>query len=44
MFKWQLNYVHLDGDGILTGDKGNKDGTKRVDHEDMVGLRMIFKL
>jgi len=43
MLRWQFNYVYLDGDGILTGDKNNEDGTKRVDHEDMFGLRMIFK-
>ena len=43
MLRWQFNYVHLDGDGILTGDKNNEEGTKRVDHEDMFGLRMIFK-
>jgi phosphate-selective porin len=43
MLRWQLNYVHLEGDGILTGDKSNEEGTKRVDHEDMFGLRMIFK-
>jgi hypothetical protein len=43
MLRWQFNYVHLDGDGILTGDKNNEAGTERVDHEDMFGLRMIFK-
>ncbi len=43
MFRWQFNYVHLEGDGILSGDKGNLEGTKRVDYEDMYGLRMIFK-
>lgn len=43
MFRWQFNYVHLDGDGILTGDKNNDEGTRRVDQEDMFGLRMIFK-
>lgn len=43
MFRWQFNYVRLDGDGILSGDNGNQEGTKRVDHEDMFGLRMIFK-
>ncbi|MFH1672392.1 MAG: porin [Pseudomonadota bacterium] len=43
MVRWQLNYVHLDGNGIQTGDSGNLAGYKYVDNEDMVGLRMIFK-
>ncbi|OEU48998.1 MAG: hypothetical protein BA872_03075 [Desulfobacterales bacterium C00003060] len=47
LIRWQFNYVHLSGRGILTGwvDKNNSNdpGTKRVDHEDMFGIRMIFK-
>lgn len=43
MLRWQLNYVHLDGDGLLTGDSRFPEGTRRVDKEDMVGLRLIFK-
>jgi hypothetical protein len=42
MVRWQLNYVHLDGNGIRTGS-GDSGGYKYVDNEDMVGLRMIFK-
>jgi len=42
LVRWQLNYVHLDGNGILTGS-GSSEGKNRVDNEDMVGLRMIFK-
>ena len=43
MVRWQLNYVHLNGNGIRTGNSGSSQGTDRVDNEDMVGLRMIFK-
>ena len=43
MVRWQLNYVHLDGNEIQTGDNDNEAGTNRVDNEDMAGLRMIFK-
>jgi len=43
MVRWQLNYVHLHGDGIRTGDSNNPAGKNRVDSEDMAGLRMIFK-
>jgi phosphate-selective porin OprO/OprP len=42
MVRWQLNYVHLNGNGIRTGS-GDSGGYKYVDNEDMVGLRMIFK-
>jgi phosphate-selective porin OprO/OprP len=42
MVRWQLNYVHLDGNGIRTGSV-DSGGYKYVDNEDMVGLRMIFK-
>jgi len=44
MVRWQLNYVHLDGnrDGIQTGSS-DSGGTGYVENEDMVGLRMIFK-
>lgn len=44
MIRWQLNYVRLDGnrDGIRTGS-GSSDGTKWVDSDEMIGLRMIFK-
>jgi len=34
MVRWQLNYVHLNGNGMAAGSS---------DNEDMVGLRMIFK-
>jgi phosphate-selective porin len=34
MLRWQLNYVHLNGNGLAGGSSRN---------EDMVGLRMIFK-
>ena len=43
MVRWQLNYVHLDGHGIRSGSSDNPAGTKRIDSEDMAGLRMIFK-
>ena len=45
LLRWQFNYVHLDGngDGILTGDKNNKSGEKRVNDEDQYAMRMIFK-
>jgi phosphate-selective porin len=47
LIRWQLNYVHLSGRGIQTGweddNHGGQPGKNRVDHEDMVGLRMIFK-
>jgi phosphate-selective porin len=45
MVRWQLNYVHLNGnrDGIRTGSSDDADGTGYVENEDMVGLRMIFK-
>ena len=43
MVRWQLNYVHLNGNGIRTGNSSSSQGTDRVDNEDMVGLRMIFK-
>ena len=42
LVRWQLNYVHLDGNGIETG-AGSSEGKEKVDNEDMVGLRMIFK-
>ncbi|MFH2000295.1 MAG: porin [Planctomycetota bacterium] len=34
MVSWQLNYVHLNGNGMVDGSSKN---------EDMIGLRMIFK-
>ncbi len=50
MVRWQLNYVRLEGDpvrnnqgGIRTGSGDSVDGTKWVENEDMIGLRMIFK-
>jgi len=50
MVRWQLNYVHLSGDGIRTGFTNEKNrydentpGKEYIDTEDMVGLRMIFK-
>jgi len=45
LLRWQFNYVHLDGNGggILTGDKNNKEGEKRVNDEDQYAMRMIFK-
>jgi phosphate-selective porin OprO/OprP len=42
MVRWQLNYVHLNGNGIRTGSS-DSGGYEYVDNEDMVGLRMIFK-
>ncbi len=42
MVRWQLNYVHLNGNGIRTGSS-DSGGYKYVDNENMVGLRMIFK-
>ena len=43
MVRWQLNYVHIDGNDIRTGSSDNMADTNRVDSEDMAGLRMIFK-
>ncbi len=43
MVRWQLNYVHLDGHGIESGSANEMEGENRIDNEDMVGLRMIFK-
>jgi phosphate-selective porin len=43
LVRWQLNYVHLDGHGIQSGVSDTLAGTNRLDNEDMVGLRMIFK-
>ncbi|MDY6989966.1 MAG: porin [Thermodesulfobacteriota bacterium] len=43
LVRWQLNYVHLNGSGIQSGSSSNPAGTSRIDNEDMVGLRMIFK-
>jgi phosphate-selective porin OprO/OprP len=44
MIRWQLNYVRLEGNrsGIQTGS-GSTKGTRWVENEDMIGLRMIFK-
>ena len=45
MVRWQVNYVHLNGngDGIQSGSSGTHAGTNRIKNEDMFGLRMIFK-
>ncbi|MFH1842343.1 MAG: porin [bacterium] len=42
MVRWQLNYVHLAGEGIQTGSN-DSGGTRRVDQEDFAGIRMVFK-
>ncbi len=43
MIRWQFNYVHLDGHDLRTGSNDNMAKTNRVDNEDMVACRMIFK-
>jgi len=43
LVRWQFNYVHLRGEGILSGDASTQKGPGRVDHENMLGVRMIFK-
>jgi phosphate-selective porin len=43
MVRWQFNYIHLRGEGILSGDPSSAKGAGRVEHENMLGVRMIFK-
>jgi len=43
MVRWQLNVVRLDGEGLRTGSASSAEGTRRVDRDEMVALRMIFR-
>ena len=43
MIRWQFNYVRLNGCGLRTGDSGAAEGYRRVERDEMFGLRMILK-
>ena len=43
MIRWQVNFVHMAGDGIRSGDGANAEGSSRLDSENMLGFRLTFK-
>jgi len=43
MVRWLYNNVHLGVEGVLSADTSTAEGSDRIEHENMLGVRIIFK-